>query len=244
MILRLPPYRGLARSYDEALGRPWLAGLLRGFDHLVRRYGIRFESAADLGCGTGLFARELALRWGVPVIGVDLSPAMLRFAADNCRGSRVVLLRQDLRRLRLPWPVDLVTCNFDTLNHLLQERDLRPAFEAVRRNLRPGGHLIFDAITPCDPLGGRRALVRRLGPIVQSIRWEPQRNRLTVTVLGSSVPGAPPFMERHQERTHRPVELGRAMLESGFQIRGVHDALTLQPAERCPSRIVVVARRR
>lgn len=241
------PYRALAAAYDAALGRPWFAGVRRALDALVRLYGIRFSTAADLGCGTGLLAAHLSRRWGVPVIGVDLSPAMLRVARENCRGERVVLLRQDLRALRLPWPVDLATCTFDTLNHLLAEDDLRRAFLAVHANLRPGGHLIFDVITPCGPLEGRRRTVRRLGPpgrrIVQSIRWEPGRNRLTVVVLARTRLGPAPFVERHVERAWRPVEVGRSLLDAGFVIRGVHDASTLRPADRCPARILVVARK-
>src|SRR5437762_3125751 len=135
------PYSHLTSSYDRALGVPFLFRTRRAFEHLVQRYGLRFRSAADLGCGTGLFACYLNRRWGVPVFAVDRSPEMLRVALENCRVPRVCFLRQDIRELCLPSPVDLITANFDALNHVLSSRELQDVFRRIRENLRPGGHL-------------------------------------------------------------------------------------------------------
>jgi hypothetical protein len=49
---------------------------------------------------------------------------MLAVATRNCTSSNVCLLQQDIRCLRLPYPVDLIAANFDTMNHLLTEFDL------------------------------------------------------------------------------------------------------------------------
>ena len=146
------PYSELAPAYDAALGISNFIGTRAAFEALVRRYGIQFRSAADLGCGTGLFAGYLNQCWGVPVFGVDRSPEMLAVATRNFACRNVCFLQQDMRCLRLPSPVDLITANFDTMNHLLTEPDLRLAFRRISENLRPGGHFIFDLITPCQPL--------------------------------------------------------------------------------------------
>jgi predicted TPR repeat methyltransferase len=53
------PYTELAAMYDATLGVPFFVGARKAFEELVRRYGINFRSAADIGCGTGLFARYL-----------------------------------------------------------------------------------------------------------------------------------------------------------------------------------------
>src|SRR5262249_3066230 len=147
------PYSRLAKAYDETIGLPAFHSTRRAFETLARRYGLRFRSAADVGCGTGLFARYLSDCWGAPAWAVDISPEMLRMAEGNCLGANVRLLRQDIRCLRLPEPVDLVTSNFDALNHLTEEGDLRVAFQRIAGNLRPGGHLYFDLVTPSYPLG-------------------------------------------------------------------------------------------
>jgi SAM-dependent methyltransferase len=209
---------------------------------------MRFRSAADLGCGTGLFARYLSCCWGIPVFAVDISAEMLRVAAHNCAGANVCLLRQDIRRMHLPHPVDLVTANFDTLNHLVGDSDLRLAFRRISTNLRPGGHVFFDLVTPCQPLGGGRTYIRRLRAasrqVLQQIRWDHQRRLLSIVVILRS-PGSPlSTMEVHQERSYSPADVGRWLRDAGLVIRGVHDAATLRMATGCPPRIVVLAQKR
>jgi SAM-dependent methyltransferase len=241
------PYSQFAATYDRTLGIPAFLRTRRAFEALVRRYGIRFRFAADLGCGTGLFACYLSRCWSVPVFAVDISPAMLREAARNCGNLNVCLLRQDIRSLRLPHPVDLVTANFDTLNHLVADSDLRLAFRRIAANLRPGGHLFFDVVTPCQPLGGSRTYVRRLHAasrhVLQRIHWSPRRRILSIIVVLHSPRSRLSTLEVHRERAYSPREVGRWLLDAGFVIRGIHDAATLRVAGGCPPRIIIIAQK-
>lgn len=241
------PYSLFASTYDAAVGIPFFLSIRKVFETLVRRYGIGFRSAADVGCGTGLFACYLSRYWGVPVFAVDLSPEMLRVAMRNCRHPKVCFLKQDMRCLRLPSPVDLVTANFDTLNHIIRGADVRRIFRRIHENLRPGGHLFFDVVTPRHPRYCPLAYVRRFRgagwEMVHLIRWNPSRRLLSVMVVHRWRGRRRPTIEIHRERAHSPLELGRWLLDAGFVIRGVHDAATLQLATGCPARIVVVARK-
>src|SRR5947208_15510074 len=111
MLLMISPYTEIAPGYDCTLGVPFFLQVRDSFEKLAQQYCIHFCSAADLGCGTGLFACYLNLYWGVPVYGVDNSAAMLRQAYRNCRSANVCLLQQDIRCLALPTQVDLITAN-------------------------------------------------------------------------------------------------------------------------------------
>jgi len=242
------PYSELAPAYDTALGISNFIGTRAAFERLVRQYDIRFRSAADVGCGTGLFASYLSRCWGVPVFGVDRSPEMLGVAKRNCAGSNVYLLLQDIRCLCLPYPVDLITANFDTMNHLLTELDLRLAFRRIGENLTPGGHFIFDLITPCQPLGGAQTYTRRLGSgsrkAAQHIRWNPWQRILSIFVVMDSPSSKVSTLEAHRERAYSPAEVGRWLMDGGFLIRAVHDAATLRMATGCPQRVIVIARKK
>jgi len=88
---------------------------------------------------------------------------MLDIARRNCRGSGVRFLNQDLRRLRLSFPVDLATSNTMTFNHLLTPLELRTVFRGVHQALRPGGHLIFDLLTDRQPLEPGKPYTSLLG---------------------------------------------------------------------------------
>lgn len=242
------PYSRLAAEYDATLGLPFFLRTRDAFEQLVNRYGMRFRTAADIGCGTGLFARYLNQSRRLPVIGVDLSRDMLRVAARNCRGLPVCLLRQDIRALQLPHRVDLITCNFDTLNHLVDDGDLERTFCSVRDNLNPGGHFLFDVVLHCSPLGCVRHYARRFHTgrriVMQRVRWEPLRKRLSILVSIRSPNAEREILEVYRERAYSPAEIGGALLAAGFVIRGIHDAATLAIANRCPPRIIVVARKK
>jgi SAM-dependent methyltransferase len=78
--------------------------------------------------------------------GVDLSPVMCRLAREKARRAKVPLrvIRADMRDFRLPEPVDLVTCEFDALNHVPHKADLARVVKAAAQALRPGGYFYFD----------------------------------------------------------------------------------------------------
>ena len=240
------PYADLAGSYNRALGLSTFATIRRAFEHLAARHALRFRSAADLGCGTGLFACFLAGRFGIPVFGVDRSREMLDIARRRCRVPRVTFLHQDIRRFRLPSPVDLATSNFDTVNHLLEDRDVDGFVSCVREHLVRGGHVIFDALTPVVRLPPGRSLVRQLpseGCILhQVIRGDPVRHLLDVRIVRRDRAGV--SLERHFERTYAPDRVCGLLDKHGFEVRDVCDAATLEPASRRAGRVIFVARRR
>jgi len=240
-------YSGIAQVYDCTIGIPFFLRVREAFEELVRRYGIRFCSAADIGCGTGLFACYLNECWGVPVYAVDRSLEMLWQARWNCSGVDVCFLQQDIRCLALPSDVDLITANFDTLNHLSVPQDLRRAFERVSVNLRPGGHFYFDILTPCQPIHAYRVYIRdrcRVGSwLQQRVCWDPKRRLIRTSAMQRRVGWCRPVVEWITERAYSAAELGKWLAAAGFIIRGVHDEATLRVALDCPPRIIVVAQK-
>src|SRR2546422_1563755 len=77
------PYSRIAAIYDAAAGIPDFIRARNAFEALVRWYGITFDTALDVGCGTGLFACYFGRGWGGPVFGGGSVPEMLRGAAGN-----------------------------------------------------------------------------------------------------------------------------------------------------------------
>ena len=138
------PYQWLARYYDE-LFSPFRVPINVAREHILGRILPHVETACDLACGTGTTALLLA-RKGIKMYAVDLSPLMCRLAREKADRARLSLrvLRADMRSFRLPEAVDLITCEFDALNHIPHRVDLRRVAKAVGRALRPGGHFFFD----------------------------------------------------------------------------------------------------
>jgi len=142
------PYKVLARFYDQ-LTREAPRMNRHARKKILGKILPRIRTVCDLGCGTGTATIELARR-GQTVYAVDLSPEMVRLARRKVRRlparlrSRITVRRADMRRLRLPEPVDLVLCQFNPINHLPRPSDLGRAVRAVARALRPGGWFCFD----------------------------------------------------------------------------------------------------
>lgn len=141
--MAVEPYRWLAEYYDHLFEhhRPF---------HLARRrilagVAAGTGSVCDLCCGTGSLAVEFA-RLGMRTYAIDASPAMCRIARRKARAASVRLrvIQADMRSFSLPEPVDLITCEYDALNHVPRRRDLPRVLACAAASLRPGGHFYFD----------------------------------------------------------------------------------------------------
>jgi SAM-dependent methyltransferase len=112
---------------------------------ILKREGVKPGVLVDLACGTGRLANLFAAK-GWTVTGVDISKEMLAIAAENSRKERlkVEYVRGDIRKWSKANAADLVTCTYDSLNHLTTKSDLQKVFRNAYRTLKPGGIFLFD----------------------------------------------------------------------------------------------------
>lgn len=111
----------------------------------IERHRIPTTSLLDLACGTGTLGLLMSKR-GWVFWGVDASEQMVEQARRKFRSARRdgTILRQDMRSIRLPVRVGLVTSMFDSINHILSSRDLLRVFRGVAKVLAPRGYFVFD----------------------------------------------------------------------------------------------------
>lgn len=102
----------------------------------------------DLACGTGGFSVELAKN-GISVIGVDKSVGMLNKARENVQnaGQEILLLNQSAQELDLYGTVDGAVCCLDSVNHIVDKKELQKAFKKVSLFLEKDRLFIFDVNT-------------------------------------------------------------------------------------------------
>lgn len=156
-----PPYSVFAKYYDQ-IAAPLRAPNLRAREKVLLPR-LRPESRSlpaqagsnpeprvfcDLCCGTGTTALEFARR-GFRAYAVDGSRDMLKIARAKfaAAGVRVETIHADMRTFRLPETVDLITCEFDAINHVKKKQDLKAVAQSVARALKPRGLFFFDANT-------------------------------------------------------------------------------------------------
>ena len=130
------------------------------------------EVVADVGCGNGLYLAELTRReYRGPVLGVDLSPGMLRVAGH--RAPRASVLVADATALPLRDASADLALAMHMLYHVPEpERVVRE----LRRITRPGGRVVVG-LNGVDHLGELRDLI-------------------TAALGGLDQPGMPPTYEK------------------------------------------------
>lgn len=136
-------YGAFAYAYDQALGERYFRAVRRLLADVLDRYPSASMTHLDVCCGTGLAMPFFAGR-GFVSTGVDISPVMLNVARKRARR----LVGGDTRALPLRTAFSRITCLYDSLNHLLDPRDLAAAFREIAGVMDGDSLFIFDMNHP------------------------------------------------------------------------------------------------
>lgn len=196
-----------ANDYEMWLGQVLLPEL--------RKYGLsEGGKALDVGCGTGRAFRPL-LRRGWQVHGCDLSPAMLKLAAQE-GGGDVSLEVSDMRALPRLGSFDLVLSLNDSVNYLLGDNDLTSALAGMRANLAANGLLVFDVNSRSTYVTGYSE-TREVEH--EGSRWTwTGGGEVAPSVFEAEIAGDQLEPIRHLERFRSQREVLEAMRASGIQV--------------------------
>lgn len=144
----------VANIYDEYdffayfYNRYWMPASHKYFQEalelLLYKYLKKGDNILDLCCGTGHIAKYFEDE-GFNVFGIDGSKAMLFYAEENAKKSR--FYQMDARDFTLEESFKAITCNFDSINHILNEEDLLKVFKNVYNHLKDDGVFYFDILS-------------------------------------------------------------------------------------------------
>ena len=195
------------------------------------------DRVLDLGCGPGLYCRELA-RCGMRVEGWDYAPAAIEYARRQAQtaGLKIRYVRDDYRNLDAVERFELVTVIYGDLN-VFSRSDAQALLRRIRHALVPGGHFFADVTSPAAHPAG---VVRQYfsyhtaglwsdGPFLElfeahpvrpdGLRWD------RYVILEADTGRARVYTTWSQEYTRETIT---ALVESaGFSVRGLYD----DPAE-------------
>ena len=119
---------------------------------IERTVGVLAELAGDgaaleLAIGTGRIALPLAAR-GVPVHGIDLSPAMVEQLRAKPGGASIPVELGDMTTTRVDGVFRLVYLVYNTINNLTTQDAQVACFENAARHLEPGGAFVVEVGVP------------------------------------------------------------------------------------------------
>ena len=217
-------YKGnLAYIHDVGFG-DYARNSAPGLLEMLRQGGIASGLVVDLGCGSGLWARELADA-GYDVLGLDISAAMIEIARK--RVPQAEFQEGSLLKANLP-PCAAVTSLGECFNYLFDKEnslsELRRLFRRIYAALKPGGLLIFDVAEPGRGKGPREK--HKEGPdwaVLIEVDEDARTNQLTRRIISFRKVG--PLYARDEEvhrlQLYTRSEVATELREAGFRVRSV-----------------------
>ncbi len=214
----------LAYVHDVGFGG-YALGAAPGILNILARGGIREGLVVDLGCGSGLWAKELADA-GYDVLGIDVSEAMVRISRGRVPEAEF--------RVATLFEVDIPSCNAVTaigevLNYLFHpanggDQALVRLFDRIHDALTPGGVFVFDVAEPGQ--------VTRTTPTrtfsdgedwVVLVEKEEDRETLTRRIVTFRKVGEHYTRsdETHRQRLYRAAQVADKLRRVGFRVRTV-----------------------
>jgi len=136
----------IARHYDERSSDMFDPAVLGPtVDFLAELAGN--GGALEFGVGTGRVALPLAER-GVPVHGVDSSPAMVERLAAKPGGDAIGVTIGDFATTKVEGAFSLVYLVFNTIMNLTTQDEQVACFANAAEHLAPGGSFVIEVIVP------------------------------------------------------------------------------------------------
>lgn len=203
----------------------------------------------DLGCGTGLLTRELAVA-DRQVVGVDPSSAMLAVARRQPGADRVQWVEGDSTALGTP-EADLVVMTGNVAQVFLDDAEWAATLRAIYTALRSCGHLAFESRNPDDrawerwnrdatferiesPTGPMECWLELVGVGSGRVRFEGHN---VFTGTGEVV------VATSELRFRSLAELTDSLIDAGFTVEHVYGDWNHGPVSSTSRVMVFVARR-
>jgi SAM-dependent methyltransferase len=245
-----PAFSLIAPYYDTLMSFVNYPGWVTYIEHILKYHEKETRTIFDLACGTGV-CLELWLKQGYQVIGLDRSLAMLQICKDrlNCfQNNTVCLINGDMRNFALNRGVPVMTCLYDSLNHLLTVDDVYQCMEHVHDSLCKNGLFIFDMNTVhcLRDEWGNNTFYRQDNNInsiwINIFNSDSYISSLKITLNITENSTIKVLREFHQERGYRLSLIRDMLTRLGFQV-SLYRHLTFEPASEGDLRIMGVARK-
>ena len=216
---------------------------------LLREQGVERGLVLDLGCGTGSLTGLLA-EAGYDMIGIDNSGEMLQMAMDKraASGQDILYLLQDMREFELYGTVRAVVSICDSMNYMMEYRDLVQVFRLVNNYLDPRGVFIFDLNTEYkyrELLADNTfAEAREESSFIWDNFYDESSgiNEYDLTLFIREGQLYRKYEETHFQKAYSLDEVKRAALEAGMEFVAAYDACTRNPVREDSERIYVIMR--
>lgn len=179
--------------------------------------------ALEFAIGTGRVAVPLS-RAGVPVIGVELSPPMIKQLRTKVDEQTIPVVVGDMATARAPGAFTLVFLVFNTISNLMTQREQVACFRNAASHLSAGGRFVIELWVPelraLPP--GRGATVGTVAPGYMLVDTYDVLHQHVVSHHFSYGDGREATVFRSPHRYIWPAELDLMAQLAGFELESRH----------------------
>ena len=229
--------------YEQRAG--YIAKLFKKYDRLPTQL-------LDVACGTGGFSLQFA-KMGMSVTAADPSPEMLSVAQKKASATDldIMLVCQSARDTKLPYAVDGAVCCLDSINHIIDKRELKASFRAVAAAVKDGGLFIFDVNTPfkhSNILSGNTFVIENDDVYCVWQNSDCEKNGIVGICLdffGKDADGKYiRTTEEFAERAYTDEEIRGMLVPAGLEVVAVLGDMSFKAPKACDERVIYVTKKR
>jgi ubiquinone/menaquinone biosynthesis C-methylase UbiE len=192
-------------KYDQWFETP-IGSLVREYESrllLEMSRPARGERILDVGCGTGIFTRDL-LNAGARVTGLELSLPMLRRAAKKTSGLPFHMVQGDMRGLPFADRSFDKTVSVTAIEFV---EDARAAVAELFRVTRPGGCILVACLNSLSPWAARRKIAATEGhSIFRHARFRSPEEMASLAPVAALIRTAIHFQKRDTPERAKTIE--------------------------------------
>lgn len=221
----MKPFEKLSKFYKKDWGIESTKYVIL-ISNVINNYNLKVNSILDVACGTRILAKEL-MNIGFKVSGIDISEDMINIAKENTKDNSFKVA--DMKDFKLNRKFDIITCAFDSINYITNNKDMEKTLSNIFNHLENNGFFIFDINTPYLYEDKHFGTIERTFDDInfkQILEYD-RVNRLGKTVFAF----ANNESETHIQKAYTVEEMDKFLLNSGFEIMGRYKNFKLSPIE-------------
>lgn len=234
----MKPYEKISKYYKKYWGKDSIR-YVELFSNVINTFKVRANSVLDVGCGTGILAREFQ-NMNFEVSGIDISEDMIDVAKETTTGINFEVA--DMKDFNLNRKFDIITCAFDAINYITNDIDMENTLKNIYLHLKDDGVFIFDINTPTLYEERHFGTIDRNFEDIQfkQILAYDKLNRIGKTVFdfGNNE------VETHIQRAYSVEEMDRLLLNVGFEVIGRYKSFKLSAIDDRTYKVFYVVKKK
>lgn len=238
-------YNSFSRVYDRFAYDIDYKKFASYYEKIFKKFNIKPELVLDICCGTGTLTTLMSEKYDM--IGIDFSVDMLDIAQEKNKDKKILYLCQSMCDFELYGTVDACYSSLDSINYILNDKDLFKHFKLVHNYLNPDGIYIFDIST-----------VYKFKNILSDnvftdecddafFVWQNEydnEEKLNIMYLDVFEKNHDNTYNRiseiHTEKAYTPSYVSSVVKKCGFEVLGIFDEFTLSKYKNNSERIFFV----